>query len=184
MFKIFDGRENFYQWDLNRKLIVEDATINEVHFCNGTDSCSLVVMVYEEEGKRLANVPNILLQNDWRINVYGYDKSYTKHSAAFKVIKRSKPEDYVYTETEIKRYDDLKARIDEIEKQGVPEEAMNAAIGKYLEENPIDLTEYALKTDLNEFVSMEQVELKGFQTKGEVLVLIDDALGVVENGTY
>ena len=32
MFKIYDGREQFYQWDLDRKLIVEDAAITEVHF--------------------------------------------------------------------------------------------------------------------------------------------------------
>ena len=42
MFKIYDGRSEFYQWDLNRKLIISDPTIDEVHFCNKTDNCSLV----------------------------------------------------------------------------------------------------------------------------------------------
>lgn len=101
MFLIEDGRENFYQWDLSRRLVIKDKSITQVHFCNRTDSCSLVVEVYEEDGKRFADVPNILLQTDWRINVYGYDKTYTKHSAVFEVVKRTKPNDYVYTETEV-----------------------------------------------------------------------------------
>ena len=101
MFKILDGRDSFYQWDLDRKLIVEDETIKQVHFCNKTDDCSLVCQVYEEDGLRVVDVPNILLQTDWRINVYGYDVNYTKYNACFNVVKRTKPADYVYTETEL-----------------------------------------------------------------------------------
>ena len=78
MFRIQDGRSQFYQWDLDRRLIVEDSSITQVHFCNRTDDCSLVCEVFEEDGVRLVNVPNILLQNNWRINVYAYDKDYTK----------------------------------------------------------------------------------------------------------
>lgn len=100
MFKIYDGRERFYQWDLDRKLIVEDATIEEVHFCNRTDNCSLVCETYTEDGITLVNVPNILLQNDWRIHVYAY-VGYTKHDACFEVVGRTKPADYIYTEAEL-----------------------------------------------------------------------------------
>lgn len=115
MFKIEDGREEFYQWDLDRRLIVEDASIVEVHFCNRTDECSLVCEVYDKDGERLVNVPNILLQTDWRINVYAYDGQATKHSTTFKVNRRSKPADYVYTETEVLRYEDLEKRIENLE---------------------------------------------------------------------
>lgn len=101
MFSIYDGRKSFYQWDLDRKLIVNDNTITEVHFCNKTDDCSLVCKVYEEKEKRVVSVPNIILQDNMRITAYGYDSNYTKHSACFDVIKRSKPADYVYTETEV-----------------------------------------------------------------------------------
>ena len=104
MFKIYDGRTDFYQWDLDRKLIVSDPTINEVHFCNKTGDCSLVVEVYEEDGLRLANVPNILLQTDWPIRVYGFcGDCYTKISATFKIIARTRPADYIYTETDVKK---------------------------------------------------------------------------------
>ena len=118
MFKIEDGREEFYQWDLDRRLIVDDASIVEVHFCNRTDECSLVCEVYDKNGERLVNVPNILLQTDWRINVYAYDGQATKHSTTFKVNRRSKPADYVYTETEVLRYEDLEKRIATLEKSG------------------------------------------------------------------
>ena len=102
MFKIYDGRETFYQWDLNRKIIIEDNTIDEVHFCNKTDDCSLVVKAYKEGELSVADVPNILLQTDWPIRVYGYcGGCYTKQSAVFKVAARSKPADYVYTEVEL-----------------------------------------------------------------------------------
>ena len=114
MFKILDGREQFYQWDLNRKLLVQDASITEVHFCNRTEECSLVVEVVDG----IANVPNILLQDNFRIKVYGYDGEATKHSATFGVIARSKPADYIYTETEIKRFETLETRLAALEESG------------------------------------------------------------------
>ena len=111
MFKIYDGREKFYQWDLDRKLIVEDASVTEVHFCNRTDSCSLVCETYVEDGLTLANVPNVLLTTDWKIHVYAYDGKHTKHEACYEVVSRTKPSDYIYTETEVKRYEDYENRI-------------------------------------------------------------------------
>ena len=111
MFKIYDGREHFWQWDLNQKLIVEDPTINEVHFSNRADSDSLPVEVYEENGLRVANVPNILLQEDLKIKAYAYSVDHTKHEAWFYVTTKSKPADYVYTETEVKDYNSLLDKI-------------------------------------------------------------------------
>lgn len=127
MFIIEDGRDSFYQWDINRRLIVRDNSITEVHFCNRTDSCSLVVEVYEENGSRYADVPNILLQTDWRINVYAFDSEYTKHNMIFHVNSRTKPADYVYTETELKTYDALVEQI-EIALDGIIE-IQNILIG-------------------------------------------------------
>ena len=50
MFKIYDGRKHFFQWDLDRQLIVEDATIKEVHFCNCMDEQALVLDTYVMDG--------------------------------------------------------------------------------------------------------------------------------------
>lgn len=120
MFKILDGREEFYQWDLDRKLIVEDPSVDEVHFCNRTDDCSLVVQVYELDGKSVVDVPNILLQTDWPIRAYAYcGGCYTKQMATYKVRSRTKPADYVYTETEVLNYSTLLEQIEELEKKCV-----------------------------------------------------------------
>lgn len=112
MFKIYDGREHFYQWDLDRKLIVEDPTVTEVHFCNRTDTCSLVCATYQEGEVTLVKVPNILLQTDWKIHVYAYDGKHTKHSGSYEVISRTKPSDYVYTETETVTWEEFKSGVE------------------------------------------------------------------------
>lgn len=150
LFKIYDGREQFYQWDIDRKLIVDDAEITQIHFCNRTDDCSLVVESYEQDGLILVNVPNILLQEDWRINVYAYDKNYTKFSKQFDVIRRSKPESYVYTETETLNYNTLLERMEDIE------DSIGDAVEDYLAENPIevDLTGYATEGYVNDAIAV------------------------------
>lgn len=178
MFKLLDGRSHFYQWDLDRKLIVEDASITEVHFCNRTDDCSLICEVYDLNGLRVANVPNILLQDNWCINVYAYDGHYTKHSEKFDVVKRSKPADYVYTETEIKNYDELLERLEQIEENGISDEAVESAIEKYLEENDIrvDLTGYATETYVQEqieAIEFPETDLSDYATKEYVDKEID-----------
>ncbi len=105
MFKIADGRTSFWQWDLGQQLIVGDDVCCEVHFCNGTTDCALIGEVYEQNGQRVVNVPNILLQVANTLHVFAYVKGEgnrsTMHSANFLVLARTKPDDYVYTETEI-----------------------------------------------------------------------------------
>lgn len=205
MIKIYDGRNEFYQWDLDRKLIVDDTTVTELHFCNKTSDCSLVVEVRDG----VADVPNILLQTDWTINVYAYcGDCYTKEYAAFKVNRRSKPDDYVYTETEVKAYETLEKRLDELEKN--LDENIGNVVVDYLEEHPvsIDLTNYYTKTEIDnkgyitEHQSLEgyateqyvddaisnidipEVDFTGYATEEYVTNAITTALGVIENGTY
>jgi hypothetical protein len=138
LFKIYDGREAFYQWDLDRKLVVEDETITQVHFCNFISTNALVCETYKEDGLTLVNVPNILLQDNWRIHIFAYDVNYTKHSTEYEVIPRSKPSGYVYTETEIKDYADLEERLAALEENTVPEELVREVVEDYLEENPVE----------------------------------------------
>lgn len=130
MFKILDGREQFYQWDSDRQIVIEDIDCNEVHFSNRTDKTALVCTVREENGQVIADVPNILLQQDWPITVYAFDQDYTKYSQTFKVMPRTKPDDYVYTETDVLNYNTLAQKIDDIE------ENIGTEIEEYLKENP------------------------------------------------
>ena len=130
MFKIYDGRDKFYQWDIDRKIIVDDPEITQVHFCNRTDNCSLVCETYIEDGLTVADVPNILLQTDWLIRVYAYDGKYTKHERRFDVVSRTKPADYVYTETDIINYSHLLERMNTID------ENIESTIREYIDEHP------------------------------------------------
>lgn len=135
MLKIYDGRDYFFQWDLNQRMIVDDPNIFEVNFCNGTMDCTLACEVFVENGLRLVNVPNILLQTPVQINVFAMiknaDQSYTSRSQRFHVQRRTKPEDYAYTETECTRKS-LEERVEIIEKNYVKESELDAAIREAL----------------------------------------------------
>lgn len=138
MFKIYDGREHFFQWDLDRKLIVADRSIAAAHFCNRTGTSSLSCDCYEEDGKWLVDVPNVCLQESYRLKVYGFcENKYTMEVALFDVEARTKPEEYAYTEEEINCWQELDERIKALEGQ-VSEEAMAAAIEAYFAANPIE----------------------------------------------
>ena len=174
MFKIQDGRNKFFQWDLDRKLIIEDATVSQVHYCNKTGDCSLVCEVYEENSQRVADVPNILLQSDWRINVYAYDKNHTKHNAVFQVVARTKPADYVYTETEIVNYAAIDKRITALEKGGGGG-------------GTADLSNYYNKQEVDDMLANVEVDLTGYATESYVETAISNALstiGIAEEVAY
>lgn len=154
MFKILDGRTELFQWDINRQIIVSDASIDAVHFSNRTDNFSLVVEVKEENGLRVADIPNILLQESWDINVYGYCNGYyTKQAARIKVNPRTKPESYVYTETEVLNYNTVMEKIDRVENN------IGEAVNDYLIKNPVvvDLSNYYTKSQVD--AAIDAVEL-------------------------
>lgn len=110
MFKIYDGRKEFYQWDQDVKVVVNDPSIDEVHFCNRTGDCSLVEPVYEYNGVRVANVPRVLLESSWPIKVYAYHcDCYTETSETFRVVARTKPA--TFTEDNIECIDGTGAKV-------------------------------------------------------------------------
>lgn len=154
MFEILDGRKDFYQWDIDRKLIIKDENISQVHFCNKTGECSLVCDAYTENGKRLVDVPNILLQSDWKITVYAYDDNHTKYCDTFKVIKRSKPEDYVYTPEELKVWNELENRIEVIESSYATEEYVDKAISE------IDITGFVKHDEAQELTNEQKAQAR------------------------
>ena len=154
MFKILDGRDELFQWDINRQIIVSDASIDAVHYSNRTDDSALVVEVKEKNGLRVADIPNILLQESWDINVYGYcDGYYTKQAARIKVNPRTKPESYVYTETEVLNYNTVMEKIDRVENN------IGEAVNDYLIKNPVvvDLSNYYTKSQVD--AAIDTVEL-------------------------
>ena len=103
-----EGRKELWQWDLGRKVRVipaEGITVDEVHFGNVFSGEALVVepKVDETTGDIVADVPNILITQFFRINVYAVmvipDGKITTERIMLDVEAREKPSDYVYTET-------------------------------------------------------------------------------------
>lgn len=114
-----------YQWESGRRLKIVPLSgmrIDSVHFSNYGDSEALVVKPKEENGQIIADIPNILLQDDRNIVVHSVnvseDKVETIRECVFPVRKRAKPSSYVYTETEVLNYSSLDARLKKVETGG------------------------------------------------------------------
>jgi hypothetical protein len=140
---ILDGRRDFWQWDTGQLLLVNDPACGEVHYCDGTEERALVAKIKTlEDGRRAADVPNILLQTYGILVAYLYQEdehgASTRKDYQFRVLPRAKPEDYVYTETEVLNYQTLAKRMDEWEQHGVPPEIVEGAIKEYFTENPVE----------------------------------------------
>lgn len=99
MLTLNDGRNELWQWDTGRKLTV-DADCSQVHFSNKVFGRSIDVDVVDG----VAVIPDILLQTDKELTAWAFagtaENGYTKISKAFKVNKRNKPADYVFTPVE------------------------------------------------------------------------------------
>lgn len=106
MFRLFDGRTHFWQWDCDQKLVVSEAAVGTaIHFANDGMSETLTVLVKQEGAQRVCSVPNSLLTEAKRIKVYAYvdDErgARTIRRREFMVKEREKPAGYIYKETEL-----------------------------------------------------------------------------------
>lgn len=99
MLTLNDGRAELWQWDTGRTLSV-DADCSQVHFSNKVFGRSIDVDVVDG----VAIIPDILLQTDKDLNVWSFvgtsENGYTKISKTFKINRRNKPADYVFTPTD------------------------------------------------------------------------------------
>ena len=101
IFKIYDGRTNFWQWDTKQKLIVLDDRITEVRFSNRNMEHSKRRIVYtDNDGVRVCHVPDILLQLPKNLVAYACIKRddgsiSTIKSVKFSVARQPIPSDYI-----------------------------------------------------------------------------------------
>ena len=114
MLELNDGRSELWQWDTGRTLIV-DTDCSQVHFSNKVFGRSIDVNVADG----VAIIPDVLLQTDNDLNVWAFsgtaENGYTKISKTFKVNRRNKPADYVFTPVEQTTINQLKSDLANLE---------------------------------------------------------------------
>lgn len=122
MISIKDGK--LYQWDTGRIVMCkapEGMWIDEIHLDNYTTKNAIILKTYLDGDYVCAKIPDVVLQKLNPINIYTVmrveNDEKTIESSQFNVIQRKKPEDYVYEEEEILRYDNLEEKIEELEEK-------------------------------------------------------------------
>jgi hypothetical protein len=119
VFKIFDGRTNFWQWDTKQKLIVLDDRVTEVRFSNRNMEHSKRRPVYtNKDGLRVCNVPDLLLQLPKNLIAYACTKDEsgavsTVKAVKFAVYQQPIPADYICEQDAI--VEDILMRIELLE---------------------------------------------------------------------
>ena len=133
-----DGRKVLYQWDLNAKAVVKTPGVDELHFQHSKHPGDAWVVDVSQHG--IAAIPNLCLQEAGKL--YVYESIGGERTGTYSIITvqpRAKPSDYVYTEVEIKRYEQLELRVDEIAERmedietGMVDEISNLDIDRLME---------------------------------------------------
>ena len=136
MLELNDGRSELWQWDTGRTLTV-DTDCSQVHFSNKVFGRSIDVNV----AYGVAIIPDVLLQTDNDLNVWAFsgtaENGYTKISKTFKVNRRNKPADYVFTPPDQTSLEEIKERVSYLESMQDPG-AIKNAVEDYLEKNPVE----------------------------------------------
>lgn len=111
-----------YQWDTGRIVRVvpdENVKVHEVHFSTKRMDYAYVLKTYIIDGVTYCAIPNIILQQSNRLLCYevceNSDGEETIANTYFDIIKRNRPEDYVYTEQDHFTIQALSNRVDKLE---------------------------------------------------------------------
>lgn len=147
IFKIYDGRTNFWQWDTRQKLIVLDERITEVRFSNRNMEHSKRRPVYtDNDGVRICNVPDILLQLPKNLIAYACIKQddgtcSTVKAVKFSVARQPIPTDYVCEQDAV--VEDILTRIELLESLLKDVEAGAQELTKFT--NMVDAAQWAVE---------------------------------------
>lgn len=146
IFKIFDGRTNFWQWDTKQKLIVLDDSITEVRFSNRDMEHSKRRPVYtDKDGVRICNVPDLLLQLPKNLIAYACVKEEdgscrTVKAVKFAVYRQPIPTDYICEQDAV--VEDILIRLELLENLLKDVENGKKELTKF--ENMIDAAKWAV----------------------------------------
>lgn len=95
-------------------------TVEEVHCHNKTTDDAVTLIIDNSCDTVTCKIPDTFLTTSNDLVFYAVMKDdtgkYTTESAMFKIHKRPKPDDYVYTEDEIKTWESIRANIDKLER--------------------------------------------------------------------
>ena len=148
IFKIFDGRTNFWQWDTKQKLIVLDDRITEVRFSNRNMEHSKRRIVYtNNDGVRVCNVPDLLLQLPKNLIAYACIKNSdgscsTVKAIKFAVVRQPIPADYVCEQDAV--VEDIMMRLELLEAMLKDVEQGTQELKKFT--NIVDAAKWARET--------------------------------------
>ena len=106
MIELDHNQRVLHQWDKDQRVVIDGFRAGTtVEFSSRYDckNSALPVASYEENGNIYADIPNALLQHPGYLQVYvrpsASDAETTPILKDFKIVRRDKPENYVYTET-------------------------------------------------------------------------------------
>ena len=148
VFKIYDGRTNFWQWDTKQKLIVLDDRITEVRFSNRDMEHSKRRPVYtNQDGVRVCNVPDLLLQLPKNLIAYACAKnedgsSSTVKAVKFAVYRQPIPADYVCEQDAV--IEDIMVRLELLETLLKDVEAGSKTLMKF--SNMVEAAKWAVES--------------------------------------
>ena len=146
VFKIYDGRTNFWQWDTKQKLIVLDDSVTEVRFSNRNMEHSKRRPVYtDKDGVRICNVPDLLLQLPKNLIAYACVKEEdgscrTVKAVKFAVYRQPIPTDYICEQDAV--VEDILIRLELLENLLKDVENGKKELTKF--ENMIDAAKWAV----------------------------------------
>ena len=123
--KLENGQLYCWQWETNQRLIIDTLEGYEIEDLSckmgiPKDKIGIIeVEIYEENGMIFSNIPDVFIQHEGLIEVWIQTNlefsSITLAHWRFRVKKREKPEDYVYTETDVLTWQELDKRISVLE---------------------------------------------------------------------
>lgn len=119
IFKIYDGRNNFWQWDTKQKLIVLDDNVTEVRFSRNDMQSSKRSIVYTDaHGINLCDIPDLFLQTPKNFIAYACVRNddgscSTIGKVIYAVQKKPRPTDYTYEDDSV--LEDILAKIVKLE---------------------------------------------------------------------
>ena len=123
-----DRNGKLTQWDIDRYVLITgliNTENTEAHIASDSDKYGAYVVLPENSDDSIkAVIPNILLTYAGMIHIYIYQNGATIYHQYFSVPSREKPDDYIYTPSEVDGY--IRIKEEEAKRQAAEDERVSA----------------------------------------------------------